>query len=237
MPCWRLATSSTYSHGQSHAPLPFCTRSLRTKFRSELFHVRVLADQVVRDDALLAIGDFIHVLARPEPRAVAVLHAVVEDEVLRLDQRLGHVDRVPRVGDVREEVAVTEEMLRQRRLVALGQTVAPDPALLDMCRVDREHVAFELAGREAFPRMRGELRRMRTAVHPDRPRLLVRADVVLDGDEDLRVRIALFPNPQLQRTTIDVRGDMHLTLMLGERQPRWVPAEGPLTRAVVNRQP
>ena len=77
---------------------------------------------------------------------------------------------------------------------------------------------------------------MRTPVHPDRARLLVGADVVLDRDELLRVRIALFPDPELQRTSIYVGRDVHLALMLGQRQSRRIPAERPLPRAVGDRQ-
>src|SRR5437870_8816964 len=82
--------------------------------------------------------------------------------------------------------------------------------------------------------MRVVLRWMWPYVHPDRARLLVRADVVLDRDERLRFRIPLFPDAQLQRTAIDVRRHVDSALMLFERQPRRIPTEGPLPRRVVD---
>ena len=52
----------------------------------------------------------------------------------------------------------------------------------------------------------------------------------------LRLGIALLPDAKLERTAIDVRRDVHLALMLGQRQPRRIPAERPLARAVGDRQ-
>ena len=71
--------------------------------------------------------------------------------------------------------------------------------------------------------MRRVIWRMRAAVHPDCARLFVGADVVLDRDERLGPGIALFPDAQLQRAAIDLRRDVHLTLVLvdasGVRHP------------------
>src|SRR5207249_7584622 len=82
--------------------------------------------------------------------------------------------------------------------------------------------------------LRRVIRRMRAAVHPDRARLFVGTDVVLDRNEFLTLRIALFPDAQLQRTAIDVRRDVYLTLMFLEGQARRVPAERPLPGGVVD---
>ena len=59
---------------------------------------------------------------------------------------------------------------------------------------------------------------MWTAVHPDRARLLVGADVVLDRDHPLRFRIPFFPDPQRERAVVDVRRHVHAALMLLQRQ-------------------
>ena len=107
-----------------------------------------------------------------------------------------------------------DEMLGERGTVAFGQTVASNPALLDVSGRDREHVAFPRARGKALPGVHRVLRWMWAAVHPDRPGLFVRADVVLDCHELLRFGILLLPDAQLQRAAIDVRRDMHLTLML-----------------------
>ena len=163
-------------------------------------------------------------------------HARVEDEVLALDERLGQEHRIGDDADVREVVAVTDEMLGQRRAIAFGQAVAANPALLDVGGGDGQHVAFPRAGREPLPGVRRVLGRMRTAVHPDRARLFVGADVVLDRDERLGLGIALFPDAQLQRTAIDVRRNVHLALVLVERQARRVPAERPLARRFGDRE-
>ena len=59
---------------------------------------------------------------------------------------------------------------------------------------------------------------MRAAVHPDRARLLVGADVVLDRDDALRFRILLLPDPQRERAVVDVGRHVHAALMLLQRQ-------------------
>src|SRR5437667_4760160 len=77
---------------------------------------------------------------------------------------------------------------------------------------------------------------MRTAVHPDRPPLLVRAEVHLDGQEILRIGIALVPDAELHRTAEDVAGVIDLALVLGDRAARDVPAVGVEARGLVDRQ-
>ena len=124
------------------------------------------------------------------------------------------------------DVAVADEVLDHGGVLAVGDAVAPDPLRLDVRGVDGQDVAVPLAGREPHPGVRRVFRRMRPAVHPDGSLLLVGADVALDRDELLRVRILLFPDPHLQRTAVDVRGDVDLALMLSQRQARGVPAVG-----------
>src|SRR5437867_8184168 len=58
---------------------------------------------------------------------------------------------------------------------------------------------------------------MRTAVHPDRPPLLVGAEILLIGDDFLRRRILFFPDPELQRPAIDMGHIVGLALVLEER--------------------
>src|SRR5262249_44466340 len=58
-----------------------------------------------------------------------------------------------------------------------------------------------------------------------------------DREKLLGFGIAILPDPQRQRTTIDVGRHVHLTLVLGQRQPRRIPAERPLACAVGDRQP
>ena len=135
-----------------------------------------------------------------------------------------------------KHVAVADEVFGQRRLVAHRQAVAANPALLDVRRVDDQHVAEPFAGGKALPGVRGDRGRMRAAVHVDRPRLIVGADVMLDRDELLRVRVPIFPDAEVQRTAIDVGRDVHAALLFRQRDPRRIPAVGELPRRRVDRQ-
>ena len=147
----------------------------------------------------------------------------------RLDHRLRQVDRVLDDLDVREVVAVADEVLGQRRLIARGHAVAAVPPLLDVRRLDHEPIAFPTPGREAHPGVRRVGRRVRPAVHPDRPRLLVGADVVLDRDDVLRSGVLLVPDADVERAPVDVVHGVDATLLFVVGQPRGVPTLGPLT--------
>jgi hypothetical protein len=76
-----------------------------------------------------------------------------------------------------EQVAVAEEPLGHLRAIAERETITPDPARLEVIGLDDENVAFPAAGREALPRMRIEVRRVRPAVGPDLTTLLHPLDV------------------------------------------------------------
>src|SRR4051812_21870838 len=73
---------------------------------------------------------------------------------------------------------------------------------------------------------------MGTAIHPDGPGLLIRADVLLDRDNLLRLGIFFGPNTKVEWASIDIRRDVHLALMLGQRKARRVPTLGPEAGAV-----
>src|ERR1700730_621896 len=66
---------------------------------------------------------------------------------------------------------------------------------------------------------------MRPVVHPNRSRLFVRADVVLDRDHPLRLLVAFFPNMQIQGSTVDVGSHVNLALVLGQGETRRIPTE------------
>src|SRR4051812_38321077 len=76
---------------------------------------------------------------------------------------------------------------------------------------------------------------MGAPIHPDRAGLLVCADVVFDRDYTLGVGIFFLPHPQGHRSTINVRHQMNAALLLGKRDARWIPAIGPQTGSVVDR--
>src|SRR5215475_9676153 len=134
-------------------------------------------------------------------------------------------------------IVVTDEVFGERGQVARGNAVAAVPALLDVGSVNGQNVALPLPRREAHPGMRREFGRMRPAIHPNGPVLLVGADVVADSDDVLGLRIAFFPDPELKRATIDVCSRVYLALMLFESQPVGIPAQGPLPRCVVDGNP
>ena len=77
---------------------------------------------------------------------------------------------------------------------------------------------------------------MRAPVHPDRPGLLVRADVLADRDRLLGRRVAFLPDPQAQRPAIDVSDRVHLALVLGQHVARGVPAQRELASRLVDRK-
>src|SRR6266850_1563112 len=135
-----------------------------------------------------------------------------------------------------EKVAMPEIVLRQGCLIAFRQAVAPNPALLDMRCVYSERIAFPVSCRETHEGVRRFFGRVWTAVHPDGPPLFVRADVLLDCNQTLRLRILFFPDPQIQRPTINVGNDVNAALMLRNRQPACVPAQGELACAVRDRK-
>ena len=125
-------------------------------------------------------------------------------------------------------------MLGHGGLVALGQPVPSSPALFDVRGVDRQDVAFPLAGGKSHERVRGVIGRMRPAIHPDGACLFVSADVVLDRDHFLGVGVFLFPDPEVQRAVIDVGRHVHAALMFLQRKARSVPALSEEARGIIN---
>jgi hypothetical protein len=159
-----------------------------------------------------------------------------QHEVLALHQRLGEIHRILGDADARQDVSVTHEVLGQGRLVAHRQAVAADPALLDVRRADHQHVADPLARGKPLPGVRRDLGGMRAAVHVDRPGLIVGADVVLDRDELLRIGVPILPDAKIQRAAVDIRRDVHTTLLFRQRDAGRIPAVGELSRRRVDRQ-
>src|SRR5215471_16960499 len=77
---------------------------------------------------------------------------------------------------------------------------------------------------------------MRAAIHVNRALLVERADAVLDRDELARVWIPVFPDRDVGGPAIDVWRDVHAALLLGQRQPRGIPAFGVSPRSIGERQ-
>lgn len=88
-------------------------------------------------------------------------------------------------------------MLYDGSLIALDQPVAANPGPFKMRRIDGQDVAFIFSGGKPHP---GVLRvggRMWTPVHPNGPISLGDLAEHLEGDEALRVRIPLLPEPEV----------------------------------------
>src|ERR1035438_1226732 len=80
-------------------------------------------------------------------------------------ERLVEIHRVVYDGKVSDAIAVPNEVLDQRGLIALRQPVGANPPALQVGCVNGQRVAFVFSGRESPP---GVLRiggRMRTIIH------------------------------------------------------------------------
>src|ERR1039457_849866 len=74
--------------------------------------------------------------------------------------------------------------------------------------------------------------------HPSRwCGLFVSADVILDGDHALRIRVFLLPYAQGHRAPVNVSGEMDTALLFGQRNPRGIPAVSTQPRSIVDRKP
>ena len=188
--------------------------------RRKLGGVRIGARQKTRDLAFLAI-DFLNHPARIRRHLLAQIELVVR----RAHERLGEIHRVGDDRHHRQDVAIADPVLGERRLVAARQSVAPQIPFLQMRDGDGEHVAVPLRGRESGPRVQRVCRRMRTAIEIDRtvhrpqPLGVKRGDLTRD-------RIDLFGDAQVRRPAPDVIGRVRTTLPLGKRLNRGVPGIG-----------
>ena len=122
-----------------------------------------------------------------------------------------------------EMVAMADEELDHRRLVALRRAVAAQPALL---HVRRGH------DRAALPTKRPVENPLYVcgaqAGGCGRPSIQIsstpfrRLSPHVDGDQPLVVRIALFPDSEVADGAHLVRSDVSVALMVTECQARWV---------------
>src|SRR5215472_4556429 len=110
------------------------------------------------------------------------------------------------------------------------------PSLLYMARRYRQNVAFPFTGGKAHPSMSGVIGRMRTAIHINRAVLLVGADVLPQRNDLLGLRVALFPDTNAKRATVNIANGVNLALVLWEGKAVGGPAQRPLTRGLADRQ-
>ena len=168
----------------------------------------------MRHDAGGAPHDLLAVIAGIQPRAVIHRRAVV---VVAAQLWFGHEHRIGDDGRVGQMIAVPHKELRDGRLVAFRRPVAPEPSLLEMRCVDDEGIADELAGGEATERVRCPGGWVGPAVHPDHAMAFRHLRPPVDGDEPLRVRVALFPRAEVACRAHLVRRHVRVALMIPQR--------------------
>src|SRR5579863_5073391 len=134
-------------------------------------------------------------------------------------------------------ISVPNKVLDQRCLVAVTQSIAPQPSSLEVRGIYRQDAAVPLSRRKAHPGVQRGIARMRAAVHPDSSRLFVVVYVLLDGNELLRLRVSLFPNPDVQRAAVDVGHDVRFALMLRHGETGSVIAQSRKTSSFIDRKP
>ena len=159
------------------------------------------------------------ILACVQPGVVvARLADIVIASNLRLTQenRIGHNRRIGQM------IAVANEVLHDRSLIALRGTIPPQPSLFEVGRVDDQRIAGELACRKALERMRRPCPRMRTAVHPDDAVTFGGLCPDVNGYQALGMGIAFFPDPEVPHGAHLVRQNVRFTLMMAECQTRSV---------------
>ena len=152
-------------------------------------------------------------------------------------ERLGEVVRIVDDHHHGHAVAMPDQMFGRGGVFAARDPIAPDPAFLEMCGGDGQHVAVPFAGGKSLPGVRGVGWRMRTAVHPNGSLGRLPGNMGVISDQLLRVAVHFLPDTQVGGSAPGVIGRMRATLILGQRQQRRVPAIAAQARRVVDRQP
>ena len=114
---------------------------------------------------------------------------------------------------------MADKVLHDRGLITLGQAVCPKLSLLYMRCVHGQDIALIFARRKSCPRVLRIGRRVRAAVHPDRPIRHRGVGAHFDGDQLLGLRIPFFPDAEIPRTVKNIRRHVSHALMLGQSQP------------------
>ncbi len=187
---------------------------------------------MMRHLALFA-RDFFHRFAR-----VRRDHLMqVEHEIGAANERLRQIHRVIHHGHDHEMILVPDPMFGDRRAVAAGNAVAPDPADLQMRGGDGQDVAVPFPGRESLPGVRSILGWMRPAVHIDGALRRLPGNVGVPRHDLLRRRVHFFRDAQIRRPADAVIGRVRLALMLREREQVGIPDVAAHASRVVDRQP
>jgi hypothetical protein len=186
--------------------------------RGEFGDERLLAEQVIRHCVVCPIEDLLAIVARVQPgaridglpRVIAAAH-----------HRLGEIHGIGQDRDVGQVIAVPDEELAERGLVALRHAVAASQCtVLHVGGVDHQSGAHEAPGREAAKCVRRPGRWMRPPIHPDDSMALRGLRPEVNSDQSLRVRIALFPDPEIPERPHLIRRDVGLALVVAQSDSR-----------------
>ena len=101
-----------------------------------------------------------------------------------------------------------------RGLIAFRKSVAPQPALLEVRRIDHQRISHEPARRESLIGMGGVSGWMRTAVHPDGAETLGGLRPNMNGDQLHGVRVAVFPDAEVSHRAHLIGRDVAVALMV-----------------------
>ena len=134
-------------------------------------------------------------------------------------KRVNHPDVIYRTE--REKwIAVADEVIHHRRLIALRRPVAAQPALLHVGGFHNQNVADELARGESTEAMRSPSRRVRTAIHPNHTMAFGCLSPHVDGHQTVIVLVALFPNVEVARGAHLVGRNVGVALVMAKRETR-----------------
>src|SRR5688572_28998978 len=165
-------------------------------FLAVLRDARILAEQIARNVVRCAIENLLAIVAGKQPvLMVDRLTCVVGGP----DQWLLEVHRIRHDHCVRQMIATPDKELLERRLVAFGNSVPREPALLQVRGAYRQRGADESAGRESHPGMRSVRGRMWPTVHPDGSFPFERLAEPMNRDQLVRVRVTLLPRPRVAK--------------------------------------
>ena len=163
-------------------------------FSEYSFDKRLLAERIVRHHIGRASSDLLTIVAGIQPRMMV---AGLADIVVAADFRLGQKYGIGDHGGIGEMVAVTDDELRDGGLVALRRTVAAQPALLQVSRIDDQRISHEMACRKSGEAMGRPSGRVRAAIHPDDSVSFGGLGPHVDRDQLLSVRIPLLPGSKI----------------------------------------
>src|ERR1019366_7907503 len=140
-------------------------------------------------------------------------------------ERLVEIDGVLHHGKVSDAIAVPNEVLDQRGLIALCKPVGANPPALEVRGVNGQRVAFVFSSRESGPGVLCPGGRVRTIVHPYRAGAFGDLPVVLDGEKTLGVGIALFPEAKVAGLVVGIGRNVPHALVLPALYAGGVPRE------------